>query len=191
VVAIRMNGESLPWLHGGPVRLVIPGWAGNHWIKWLRTLTVAAQEAPGFYMQTGYRIPKTPAPPGAVLKPSDLVPVTTMNVKSLITWPSAGAVLKPGRHEVRGVAWTGAGHVDRVEFATDRDPSWVAASLQGQPRPGSWRTWRAVLSATRPGSYSLRVRATDSNGQTQPETTPWNRSGYLWNGIDQVICEVR
>jgi DMSO/TMAO reductase YedYZ molybdopterin-dependent catalytic subunit len=77
ILATRMNGEPLPLLHGGPVRLAVPGWSGNHWLKWLRVITVSRDEAPGFFMQTGYRMPKVPAPPGAVLKPSDLEPFTT------------------------------------------------------------------------------------------------------------------
>ena len=84
IVATAMNGQPLPRLHGGPLRLVVPGWAGNHWIKWLRKVTVSRDEAPGFYMQTGYKIPKVPTPPDVVLKPTDVVPVTTLNVKSLI-----------------------------------------------------------------------------------------------------------
>jgi DMSO/TMAO reductase YedYZ molybdopterin-dependent catalytic subunit len=190
IVALKMNGELLPVLHGGPIRLVVPGWAGNHWLKWLRTITVSREEAPGFFMQTGYRLPRSPAPPGAVLKPSDLVPLTTMNVKSLITWPARSDRVPVGEQEVRGVAWTGTGHVTKVEFATDRDPEWKPAVLLDPAREGSWRRWRAIWNAAKPGACVLRVRATDSNGETQPETTPWNRSGYLWNGIDTVTCEV-
>jgi DMSO/TMAO reductase YedYZ molybdopterin-dependent catalytic subunit len=191
IVATAMNGEPLPFLHGGPIRLVVPGWTGNHWLKWLREITVSHEEAPGTYQQTSYRIPKAPAPPGAALKPSDLVPLTFMNVKSLITYPAEGAVLRPGRHEVRGVAWTGPGHVTSVEVATGSRGAWSAADVKGDERQGSWRTWIARWEASRPGTYTLRARATDSQGQTQPEVTPWNRSGYLWNGIDQVTCEVR
>ena len=47
-------------------------------------------------------------------------------------------------------------------------------------------TWNAT-----PGRHVLRSRATDSNGEVQPETTAWNKSGYLWNAIDHVTCEVR
>lgn len=189
ILALEMNGEPLPVLHGGPVRLVVPGWAGNHWLKWLRTLTVSREEAPGFFMQTGYRMPRTPAPPGAVLKPADLVPLTTMNVKSLITWPARSKKLSAGDHEVRGVAWTGPGHVVKVEVSTD-EPGWRAAALMDRAREGSWRRWRARVSFSKPGRQVIRVRATDSRGATQPEITPWNRSGYLWNGIDEVTCEV-
>ncbi len=190
LLATSMNGEALPRLHGGPIRLVVPGWAGNHWIKWLRKVIVARDEAPGFYMQTGYKIPKVPTPPGVDLKPTDVVPVTTLNVKSLIARPLAGATLAPGRVEVRGVAWTGDGVVDRVEVSTGPDAPWAPATLIGDPRPGTWRTWTFAWDA-KPGRHALRARATDSNGDTQPEATPWNRSGYLWNGIDRVTCEVR
>jgi sulfite oxidase len=190
LVAFRMNGEVLPPLHGGPLRLIVPGWAGNHWIKWLRSITIAREEAPGFYQQTGYKMPKVAAPPGVELKPPDLVPVTTMPVKSLIARPTAGARLQAGRHEVRGVAWTGPGHVTRVEVTAGPDAPWHEAVLLNDGRPGTWRLWRWTWDAPRPGRYQIRVRATDSEGQTQPVSSPWNRSGYLWNGIDTVECEV-
>lgn len=194
LLATTMNGEPLPALHGGPVRLVVPGWTGNHWMKWVRSITVAAEEAPGFYMQAGYRMPKAPAPPDAVLKPSDLRPITFNNVKSVITRPAEGAKLRAGRHEVRGLAWTGEGHVTRVEIAVGPGPGpdrrWRPAKLLGEPRPWTWRPWRFEWDANAPGHMTLSARATDSAGATQPETTPWNKSGYLWNGIDQVTCEV-
>ena len=190
VVALKMNGEPLPLLHGGPLRLIVPGWGGNHWIKWLRAITVSREEAPGFFQQSGYKMPKVPAPPGADLKPTDLVSVTTMPVKSLIARPMANARLAVGRNEVQGVAWTGEGHVDKVEVATGPNDPWQAATLLNDARPGTWRLWKWTWNAPRPGRYQLRVRATDSNGRTQPETTSWNRSGYFWNGIDTVDCEV-
>jgi len=117
LLATSMNGEPLPWLHGGPIRLVVPGWSGNHWIKWLRKITVSRDEAPGFFMQTGYKLPKVPTPPGVDVKPADMDPVTALNVKSLISRTHDGDTLSTGRHEVRGVAWTGLGHVTKVEVA--------------------------------------------------------------------------
>lgn len=188
LIALKMNGQPLPHLHGGPLRLIVPGWTGNHWIKWLRSITLAADEAPGFYQRTGYRMPKTPVPPGAVIKPEDTVPVTTMNVKSLIVSPAAGGSIKAGEGSIRGVAWTGLGKVAKVEVSIDGGP-WSAAEFHGPEAEWAWRQWRFAWTPT-PGPHSVRARATDTSGSVQPETTAWNKSGYLWNGIDSVSFEV-
>jgi DMSO/TMAO reductase YedYZ molybdopterin-dependent catalytic subunit len=189
LLATMMNGEPLPGLHGGPVRLVVPGWTGNHWVKWVRALVVARDEAPGFYQQTGYRIPRAPVPPGTNPPAADLVPVTVMNVKSLIARPSRGAVLRPGKIEVQGVAWTGLGTVERVEMSLG-EGGWVPTLLEEPSQQYAWRLWHASINLL-PGNYKLRARATDSSGEVQPVKSPWNKSGYLWNGIDEVDFEVR
>ena len=189
IVATLINGEPLPGLHGGPARLVVPGWTGNHWLKWLAGLEASESEAPGFYQQTGYKLPKTPKAPGDPVPPSDLVPVTEMNVKSLIALPAAGALLDAGRIEVRGVAWTGPGRVVAVEVSANDGP-WRPSTFVGPDVEFAWRLWRAEFAAE-PGPLVLRARATDSNGDIQPIVTPWNKSGYLWNGIDEIRCEVR
>jgi sulfite oxidase len=194
LIATRMNGEPLPALHGGPARLVVPGWSGNHWIKWLRRIVVSRDEAPGFYMQTAYKMPIRPLPPGVDPKPNEVTPVTVMNVKSLIARPTDGSVLKAGRVAIVGVAWTGGeATISRVEVAASHEsgrPEWREVTLEGPARPFTWRVWRHAFEAT-PGPLVIRTRATDSTGATQPETSPWNKSGYLWNGYDRVACEVR
>jgi len=63
LVAWEMNGEPLALLHGAPARLVVPGWAGDHWMKWLERLTVQAEPQKGFYMETAYKYPKQPGSP--------------------------------------------------------------------------------------------------------------------------------
>ncbi len=173
------------------MRLVVPGWAGNNWSKWVRKIVVARTESPSFYMQTAYRMPRSPVPPGAAPTAVPMDPVTWMNVKSLITWPERGRVLPAGPVEVRGVAWTGAGHVTKVDVRIDRDDRWRTATLLGDPEPGSWRQWRLSAEPLPRGRHVLEARATDSMGQVQPETPAWNKSGYLWNGFDAVDCEVR
>lgn len=190
LVAFKMNGEPLPVLHGGPARIVVPGWFANNWTKWIRKLVVSSEEAPGVYMQSGYRIPKSPVPPGVDPDPEDLVPVTTMNVKSLISAPLADAPLKNGPVEIRGVAWTGDGHVVKVELSTGGGDDWREAELEDEPRQGSWRRFKLAWTPPGPGKYVLRARATDSEGHVQPEVSPWNKSGYLWNGYDQVAIEI-
>jgi sulfite oxidase len=188
ILATRMNGEPLPILHGGPVRLVVPGWTGNHWMKWVCSIQVSEVEAPGFYMQTGYRMLRRPLPQGVTATPADLVPVTFMNVKSLITHPIEGAVLSSGPLEIRGVAWTGDGHVIKVEVGVNGQ--WSEAALDGEPRPWAFRRWRLKTTASDQGPLSIMARATDSSGATQPEASPWNKSGYLWNGYDRVSIKI-
>jgi DMSO/TMAO reductase YedYZ molybdopterin-dependent catalytic subunit len=185
LIAFRMNGEPLPPLHGGPARLVVPGWTGNHWMKWLRRIALGEHEADGFYQRTGYRMPRRPMPPGATIPPDELEPVTWLNVKSLIASPTGP--IEPGPLEIRGVAWTGRGRVARVEV--EIDGAWQPAELHGPDQEGAWRLWRHTWQAT-PGRHVLRARATDSLGQSQPDETPWNKSGYLWNGIESRTIEV-
>ena len=189
LLATHMNGVPLPLVHGGPVRLVVPTWSGNNWLKWITSLTASPVEAHGFYMQTGYRIPRNPVPPGTNPPPSELVPVTLMNVKSLIARPAPGAKLAPDDcREAVGVAWTGSGTIAKVEIRID-DAPWRPAALEGPDRPGAWRVWKLPLQL-KPGRHTILARAADSTGAVQPESTPWNKSGYHWNGIERVEFEV-
>jgi DMSO/TMAO reductase YedYZ molybdopterin-dependent catalytic subunit len=190
ILALGMNGAPLPAIHGGPVRLVVPGWAGNNWTKWIRRIVVARDEAPGFYMQTGYRMSRTPAAPGAPAAAAPADPVTWMNVKSLVTWPERGGKIAAGPVELRGIAWTGQGHVTKVEVRIGDDDRWLSATLSGDPEPGAWRPWRLRWEPARRGRHVIAARATDSMGQVQPESPPWNKSGYLWNGWDTVAFDV-
>ena len=57
ILAYEMNGEALPALHGGPLRLIVPGWAGENSVKWLLALTPQVDETHGFWMDTAYRYP--------------------------------------------------------------------------------------------------------------------------------------
>lgn len=188
MLATEMNGERLPVLHGGPIRLVVPGWTGNHWIKWVRAIVASTEEAPGFYQRTGYRMPKAPVPPGADVPPDDLVPVTTMNVKSLITAPRAGSSVDAGALFIQGVAWSGGRPIERVEISID-DGAWADVVLYSSLGPYGWNRWHYRWPAV-PGKHRIRARATEKGGETQPERTPWNKSGYLWNGYHEVAFTV-
>ena len=184
IVAFTMNGKDLPAMHGGPVRLVVPGWTGNHWIKWLREITVAEDEAPGTFQRVDYRLPKTPQPRDAVVKPEDTVPVTALNVKSILTAPHPRPSAEAAKAPLQGFAWTGNGRVAKVEVSIDDGP-WKSAELVGPDHEGAWRMWRFAWDVTM-GEHHVRVRATDTTGAVQPDVTPWNKGGYLWNGIESV-----
>ena len=186
LIAYRMNGEPLTLAHGAPLRLVVPGWTGNHWVKWLTEITVQATEAEGAYMQASYRLPKKPVAPGTKVDPKDTVPVTTFPIKSVIARPSEGSTARVGAQEVAGVAFSGTAAIARVEVSLDEGVHWSAATLEGHSAPGRWVVYRHRFDARKPGPYRAVVRATDANGLVQPGEAQWNPSGYLWNGCQAV-----
>jgi sulfite oxidase len=188
LIALEMNGAPLPWLHGGPARLVLPGWTGQHWLKWLVHVTVAADEDPSFYSKSAYRMPAEPTAPGVT--PEATVPVTENNVKAVIARPLAGEVIAmQDGLQVRGVGFSGRTTISRVELSLD-GAVWHAAALEGDDTPGAWKVFSATLPVTAAGPVTIAARATDARGAVQPDTALWNPSGYLWNPIDRVTCEV-
>lgn len=182
LVAYRMNGEPLTLAHGAPLRLVVPGWAGNHWVKWLKEIRVEKTEAPGFYMQTAYRMPTEPVQPGAAVPPEKMAPATTFPVKSIIGRPAEGGRTKVGPQEVVGVAFSGEAAIKRVEVSLDGGSTWTAAKLEGEPGAGVWQVFRHHFNVSSPGPQRAIARATDAKDKTQPEKPAWNPSGYFWNG---------
>ena len=60
-----MNGQPLPNIHGGPVRLIIPGWPGSVSSKWLTRIWVRdkVHDGPGMG-GTSYRVAIKPMVPG-------------------------------------------------------------------------------------------------------------------------------
>src|SRR5581483_1544590 len=95
LIAFAMNGEPLPLLHGAPLRVVAPGFPGSAWQKWLNRIWVRDREHDGEKMTgTDYRLPRHPVAPGQKPDASDFAVIVDMPVKSLITFPAAGAVLK-------------------------------------------------------------------------------------------------
>ncbi len=189
IVATHMNGLPLPAAHGGPFRLVVPGWSGNHWMKWLKLLQPQAQEAEGFYQQTAYRLPKQPVAPGTAVKPADTSPATTFPIKSVIALPANGATLKPGRREIVGIAFSGEAQVAKVEVSLDGGRAWQSARLEGPAGIGRWQIFRLPFEA-KPGNFIAVVRASDKKGNEQPPQAQWNPSGYFWNGWHTVAVQV-
>src|SRR5579859_5226618 len=87
LLAYEMNGETLPVKHGFPLRVVVPGWAGDSWAKWVTSIRVLDKEADGFWMKGAYRRPGKPVPPGTAVPPEQMQPVTSLRVKSVIASP--------------------------------------------------------------------------------------------------------
>jgi DMSO/TMAO reductase YedYZ molybdopterin-dependent catalytic subunit len=181
-----MNGEPLPALHGFPLRLIVPGWDGTSWVKWVNSLTVANEPDHGFFMNPAYRYPKHPGPPGTPIDPADLEVIEGMPVKSYITGPADGDKIPLAIAALRGMAWAGEERVSRVEVSTDGGSTWRDAQLSSQSLPFTWRLWTFEWRPPKPGYYTVLSRATDSAGRVQPFVAAWNPSGYLFNAVDQI-----
>jgi sulfite oxidase len=178
LVAYEMNGQPLPLLHGGPLRLVVPQWYGMAWTKWLTNVHARATESDNHFMARGYRY-------------GDGSAVDLMRVKSLITAPTDGARVDVGTTRVTGVAWTGTGTIAQVEISSDGGQTWQQARFTSEPQPGTWRQWEADAVIGSAGERRVRARATDTAGPTQPEHASANPGGYGNNSIHEVRCHAR
>lgn len=173
----EMNGQPIPLLHGGPLRLIVPGWYGMASTKWLTHVHARPTESDNNFMAKGYRF-------------ADGGPVERMKVKSLIATPGDGGRVSSGTVRVAGVAWSGSGGIRQVDVSTDHGRSWHAARLTGRDDATAWRTWEADLPLARPGRYTVRARATDRSGAVQPDVATTNPGGYGNNSIHEVSFDV-
>lgn len=182
LLALEMNGQPLPRAHGAPVRLIVPGWYGMASVKWVRRIEALTQPFTGHYQRERYVYDA-----GNGQAPE---PVTRMRVKSLILTPAEGARVAPGRVAVHGIAWSGERRVVQVEVAVDGGETWKPATLLETPRPSAWVRWAFTWEDAAPGRHTLRARATDEAGETQPESPQWNRLGYGNNAVVARVVDV-
>ena len=170
----EMNGEPLTLAHGGPLRIVFPGYQGVNNIKYVKRVAFTSQQSGARIMSHGYRL----APPGTKPNP-DQQSIWEMPVKSWINGPLAeDGVLKAGVAQVHGVAFGGMHAVKGVEVSADGGKTWQSAKLIG-PDMGQF-AWRQFVLPLRfaAGNYTLVSRATDMAGNLQEEMRQENVRGY-------------
>ncbi len=161
LVAYKMNGEALRPEQGYPLRLVVPGWEGNMWVKWLRRIEVGdmpwhAREETSKYtdlMENGKARRFT----------------WEMDCKSVITNPSPQAPITHGKgHTIlSGLAWSGRGTVDRVDVTIDGGKNWHRARIDGLSLPKALHRFYYEFEWDG-GPLLLQSRAVDSTGYAQP-----------------------
>jgi DMSO/TMAO reductase YedYZ molybdopterin-dependent catalytic subunit len=183
LLAYAMNGEPLPVSHGYPLRLIMPNWYAVASVKWLTDIVVTNRPSDGFYQADRYwyewiRDGR-----------EEREPVTFLNVRALITAPTSGMSIQRGQTAIRGVAWSGAANIAKVDVSLDGGP-WQEARLIGEPRRGAWQGWELPTSLERAGPLVVRARATDMAGRTQPDQAEWNRLGYGNNSVHVVEADV-
>jgi DMSO/TMAO reductase YedYZ molybdopterin-dependent catalytic subunit len=175
LLAYAMNGEELPACHGYPLRLVVPGWYAVASVKWLTGIRLTERPFNGHFQVDRYHI--------------DGDPVSLQRVRSLIIEPVPGERAEPGGHLIRGVAWSGAAPIAKVEVSID-DAPWQPATMVGDRRRHGWQWWELPARRTGPGYVTIRARATDLAGRTQPDRPQWNTLGYGNNAIHEVCLTV-
>ena len=174
LLAWEMNGAPLTLAHGGPLRLIVPGYTGDNNIKYITRLAFTTTESDARIMSHGYRL----SPPGGSGDPSQ-PSVQEMTLKSWINSPHPeSGELRSGQLQVHGVAFGGLHGVKRVEVSVDGGKSWREARLVG-PDLGKY-AWRQFALPVKlgAGTHVVASRATDTRGNVQPETRLENQGGY-------------
>ena len=187
LLATHMNGRPLPWVHGFPLRLVVPGWFATYWVKTLSDIEVLDTEDDNYWMAKAYRIPSTPdgsttpgAPAGAT------TPISTMPPRSFVTNLRDGDRLRAHSQQViRGIAFSGKGAITRVEWSADGH-AWRRCQLDKDGGSYGFRRWHTQMPVGAAGQQRLLVRATDAGGNVQPPTAGWNPGGFMRNVVESL-----
>jgi sulfane dehydrogenase subunit SoxC len=160
-VAFKANGEALRKEHGYPVRLVVPGWEGNMWVKWLRRVEVTDQPIESREETSKYT--------DTLADGTSRKWTWVMDAKSVITSPSPQAPIKhsSGPLVISGLAWSGHGAITRVDVTLDGGENWFRARLA---KPGETKALtRFYLDIDWNGKdMFLQSRAHDETGYVQP-----------------------
>lgn len=151
MIAIGMNGEALPSAHGFPARIIVPGLYGYvSATKWLVRIELTRfDKKHGFWISRGW---------------SERAPIKT---QSRIDTPAPGTQIAAGTVAIAGVAWAPTRGISKVEVRVGRDP-WRVANLAEVMADTTWRQWWIDWNA-KAGDYIIAVRATDGEGNMQPE----------------------
>jgi len=194
IFALKLNGEALPGIHGGPVRLVTPGLFGTMQVKWLRRLRFETAESTNFYHATEYRVPLSLLKEGERFRftMENSRPTWDIRLMSYILKPESGAKLKAGVVTVSGVAYNdGSVRLESVLVSVDRGQSWQPAKFEVPESPYAWYRWTTEANL-KSGVHEIWSRAIDALGRTQPldGSIFWNPNGYEWTGVFKVEVTV-
>ena len=171
LVAVAMNGEPLPFQHGFPARLIVPGLYGYvSATKWLTEIEATTMEAfDAYWVPRGY---------------AKQAPI---KLASRIDVPRGLSTIPPGRSAVAGVAWAQRRGISKVEVNID-SAGWQEAELADDVSTDTWRQWRFAWDAT-PGSHDIAVRAYDGTGTLQAEerVAPLPNGATGWHSVIVLV----
>ncbi|OBZ71999.1 Sulfite oxidase [Grifola frondosa] len=180
LLAFEMNGEPLTPDHGGPLRVVVPGYLGARWVKWVDTIVICSEESPNFYQQRDYKV----LPPDIETKEqaapvwSKYPSMTVMPINSVI-----GSVTRksPTSVLVKGYAIGSADvRIARVDVTVDGGSTWYKAQITYQDGRWSWTLWEVLLEDVAENGV-VHSRAVDERGEMQELEGKWNLRGVAYN----------
>ena len=174
VLVWEMDGKKLNFAHGYPARLLVPGIYGMKHVKWITSIDVVDFNFKGFWQQPDQGW-------------SEPAPVNTL---SKIGYPSADKALSVGAlHSLSGIAFAGDRSISRVEVSTDNGTTWADAYIKPKLSETSWVVWAYDWTPPATGKYTVRVRATDGQGnvQTSKRTDPYPNGATGYHGVTYTV----
>ena len=193
LLAWEMNGEPLDEKHGAPLRLVVPGWFGISWVKWLNRIDVLDRRFMGKWMAREYVTIRGEQRDGEDTNWRE-TSVCNVNVKSIC---ARVVRLGNGVHRITGAAWSDGTPLTKVEVRIDDGP-WRSATMEKKPVRGSdgkftWSLWNFDWTGAVPGEHTVVSRATDEDGRVQPppeDASIKNKRTY-WEANQQLVRRIR
>jgi sulfane dehydrogenase subunit SoxC len=179
MIVYAQNGEAIRPEQGYPIRLLLPGFEGNMNIKWLRRIELSEEPYMTREETSKYTYP---------IKDKIRMFSFELDARSIITYPSYPQKVNKGWVEIRGIAWSGRGKVEKVEVSTDAGKTWQLANLQ-EPVLSKAHTYFRYLWDWKGEATEILSRVTDETGYLQPtlaqlvEARGVNLGGYHMNPI--------
>ncbi|MGQ9908735.1 MAG: molybdopterin-dependent oxidoreductase [Candidatus Flexifilum sp.] len=193
LVVYGMNNRPLPVEHGGPLRLVVPGYIGARSVKWLTEISVQREPSENDYQRRAYRLYPAAYDSEAAIEAhrDEGMMLGSLPVNAAIVLPASGAHLDGRDVLIRGWAHGHAGHeIADVTVIVD-DTHEMPAHLSPPQGQWAWRLWWRRL-ALPPGRHTIQARARDTSGAVQPEfdAEQWNYRGYLHHAQPRITITV-
>jgi len=210
LLAYEFNGKQLSHDHGYPFRIVVPGYSGVRWVKWVQRITVSTQESDNYYQKKDYKVlPSNVTTHDKAIEEdwwSRLPPLQSNTLNSVV----ASAVLDSSDNQllhVEGYAIPGStGQVKKVEVSVDKGQTWTGAKTTYQAGKWSWTLWEADVKVSsadigvvgisgvgsmkgcvKGGGRKVLSRAVDDGGNKQKmdEDVQWNLRGIGYDAVGE------